>query len=113
MNSRGFNWEHLLQSPLAVIAFNLFALALYATLAYRKHLRLIVKSLGRNLLRTILTSSAIFVLVFVVTGVWSILWLLDRVTSEKSQDFKAIVTERWQLPSQMPYAYAGTLAEGA
>jgi putative ABC transport system permease protein len=113
MNSRGFHWEQLLLSPLAVIAFNLFAIALYSALTYHKHLRLIVKSLSRNLLRTILTSMAIFVLVFVVTLVWSILWLLDLVTSEKSKDFKAIVTERWQLPSQMPYAYGSSISEGA
>ncbi len=113
MNSRGFNWEHLLLNPLVVIAFNLVSLLLYVAVAYRKHLRLIVKSLGRNLRRTLLTGMAIFVLVFVITLVWSILWFLDLVTSEKSKDFKAIVTERWQLPSQMPYAYASSLAEGA
>jgi putative ABC transport system permease protein len=53
------------------------------------------------------------VLVLVVTLVWTVLWFLDLVTSEKSKNLKGIVTERWQLPSQMPYAYATTLSEGA
>ncbi len=52
------------------------------------------------------------VLVFVVTLVWSILDFLDKVTAEKSEDLKAIVTERWQIPSQMPFAYADSLATG-
>jgi putative ABC transport system permease protein len=74
---------------------------------------LILKNLRRNLLRTALTSIAIMVLVLVVTLVWTVLWFLDQVTAEKSQDFKAIVTERWQLPSQMPFSYAASLSEGA
>src|SRR5262245_1543270 len=74
---------------------------------------LILKNLRRNLLRTILTSMAIMVLVLVVTLVWTVLWFLDMVTAEKSKDFKAIVTERWQLPSQMPFSYAASLSAGA
>src|SRR5262245_34158652 len=74
--------------------------------------RMIVKSLFRNILRTTLTSLAIMVFVLVITCVWTILNVLDLVTTEKSADFKAIVTERWQIPSQMPFAYAGSLAEG-
>lgn len=75
--------------------------------------RLITKSLRRNLLRTILTSLATFVLVLVITMVWTVLYVLDAVTSEKTKDLKAIVTERWQIPSQMPFSYAATLSEGA
>ena len=32
--------------------------------------------------------------------------------SEKSSNFKAIISERWQIPSQMPFAYANRLARG-
>src|SRR5216117_3405366 len=78
-----------------------------------KFFRLILKNLRRNLLRTILTALGTMVLVFVVTLVWSILYFLDKATSEKSQNLKAIVTERWQIPSQMPFAYAATLEQGA
>ncbi|MFO0948507.1 MAG: ABC transporter permease [Planctomycetota bacterium] len=78
-----------------------------------KFVLLIVKNLRRNLLRTILTAMGTIVLVFVVTLVWSILAFLDTAIADKSQNFKAIVTERWQIPSQMPFAYAATLSEGA
>ena len=53
------------------------------------------------------------VLVAVVTVVWSILALLDLVTAEKTRDFKAIVTERWSIPSRMPFTYTGPLIDGA
>ena len=53
------------------------------------------------------------VLVLVVTMVWSVLAFLDAATAEKQQNLKAIVTERWQIPSQMPFSYATTLCEGA
>ncbi len=78
-----------------------------------KYLKLIFRNVGRNKLRSLLTAAVTIVLVFVVTMVWSILWLLDLVTSEKSQNVQLMVTERWSIPSRMPYAYATTLSEGA
>jgi len=63
-----------------------------------KFFLLIVKSLRRNLLRTTLTCLAVMVLVFVVTQIWTVLYFLDSITTEKAKDFKAIVTERWQVP---------------
>ncbi|MGL4461542.1 MAG: ABC transporter permease, partial [Planctomycetia bacterium] len=75
--------------------------------------KLIVKNLKRNPIRTILTSLGTMVLVFVVTLVWSVLFFLDQVTTEKSKNLKAIVSEKWQLPSQMPFAYAADLEQGA
>lgn len=74
---------------------------------------LILKNIRRNLVLSLLTSLGTIVLVLVVTMVWSILAFLDAATAEKSRNLKAIVTERWQIPSQMPYAYANTLTEGA
>jgi putative ABC transport system permease protein len=53
------------------------------------------------------------VLVLVITLVWSVLAFLDAITTEKTRNLKAIVTERWQIPSQMPYSYARDMAEGA
>ncbi|HKD36396.1 MAG TPA: ABC transporter permease [Pirellulales bacterium] len=76
-------------------------------------LRLILKNVRRNLLRTILMSLGTIALVCVVTLIWSILSFLDQVTAEKSNNFKAIVTERWQIPSRLPFAYASALADGA
>jgi putative ABC transport system permease protein len=81
--------------------------------AFRKYLSFVSKSLFRNLLRTSLTSLAVMVLVFVVTLVTSFLALLDFIMMEKSKDLKAIITERWQVPSQMPYSYVPTLEQGA
>ncbi|MBI3838247.1 MAG: ABC transporter permease [Planctomycetia bacterium] len=78
-----------------------------------KYILLIGKNLRRNLLRTTLTALGTMVLVLVVTLVWSVLYLLDGVMAEKGANLKAIVTERWQVPSQMPFAYARTLGEGA
>ena len=78
-----------------------------------KYAILIFKNLRRNLLRSILTSLGTMVLVFVVTLVWSILTFLQQATEEKSQNLKAIVTERWSIPSRLPFAYAATLSEGA
>jgi putative ABC transport system permease protein len=78
-----------------------------------KFFLLILKNVRRNLVLSSLTSLGTMVLVLVVTLVWSVLAFLDRATSEKKQNLKAIITERWQIPSQMPYAYAATLTDGA
>ncbi len=78
-----------------------------------KYFRLILRNLARNPLRSLLTSLVTIVLVFVVTMVWSILWLLDLVTAEKSENFTAMVAERWSVPSRMPYSYAGPIGRGA
>lgn len=78
-----------------------------------KYVILIGKNLRRNVLRTTLTALGTIVLVFVVTLIWSVLHLLDTVMTEKTRDLKAIVTERWQIPSQMPFAYADSLSHGA
>jgi putative ABC transport system permease protein len=76
-------------------------------------LKFVLKSLKRNLLRTALTGLATVFLVFVITLIWSMLLFLGRATEEKSKDFKAIVTERWNIPSQMPPSYVRPLGEGA
>jgi len=78
-----------------------------------KFLLLIVKNVRRNLLRSLLTAMGTMVLVSVVILVWSILAFLDQVTQEKTSDFKVIVTERWRLPSRMPFGYAVDLCAGA
>lgn len=78
-----------------------------------KYFVLIAKNLRRGLVRSILTALGTMALVLVVTMVWSVLSMLDKATSEKSDNFKLIVTERWQIPSRMPPAYSGTLEHGA
>ena len=74
---------------------------LLTQLVGRMGLVLIIRSLSRNPLRTCLTYLAIFVLVCVITFIWSILGFLDLVTQEKESNLKAIITEKNQIPSQM------------
>lgn len=78
-----------------------------------KYITFITRNLRRSLRRTILSSVVVMVLAFVVTLVWSILVPLDAYMTEKTSDLKIIVSDRYQVPSQMPYAYATTLEEGA
>jgi len=113
MDSILYTLDVIASTPLYLIGIMLGILLLYGIVSMRKQLIFMFKSLRRNVLRSALTSMAIMVLVLVVTLVWSILWFLDNVTAEKSKDFKAIVTERWQIPSQMPYSYEASLSEGA
>jgi putative ABC transport system permease protein len=74
---------------------------------------MIVRSLRRNLVRVSLTYIAIFALVVVVTTVWSILRYMDDLMTEKANDIKVIVTEKWSASSQLPFAYASGLSAGA
>ena len=80
---------------------------------FPKYASFVLKNLSRNKLRTMLSGMAIMVLALVVTLVWSILVPLDAFMTEKTTDFKVVVSERWKVPSQMPFAYATTLEEGA
>jgi putative ABC transport system permease protein len=89
------------------------ALVLALIWVFRKYFTFVLKSLLRNKVRTILSSVAIMVLVFVVVLVWSMLLFVDLVMTEQSKDLKAIVTERYQMPSLMPFAYASDLASAA
>jgi putative ABC transport system permease protein len=106
-----------LDSPfnVALAAATGFALLL-AVLAGRTllfYLRFVFKSLSRNPLRSALTGLATTAFVLLVTLIWSVFALLDKATAAKARDLKAIMTERWQIPSQMPFAYASSLEEGA
>jgi putative ABC transport system permease protein len=106
-----------LDSPLNVAgAAAASAVVLLAILSGRTllfYLRFVFKSLSRNPLRSLLTGLATAVFVLLVTMIWSVFSLLDRATEAKSKDLKAIMTERWQIPSQMPFGYAANLEEGA
>ncbi len=76
-------------------------------------LLLIFENIRRNKLRTGLTAMGTMILVFVVTLVWTILTFIDKQVTEKSENVKAIITEKWRIPSQMPYSYRASLIEGA
>ncbi len=87
--------------PLLVVAFGL--------VFGRRGMTMILRSLGRNLVRTSLTYLAVFVLVWVVTCVWSVLDFLDKLTQEKDANMKGIVTEKYQIPSQMKPSHLTTI----
>jgi putative ABC transport system permease protein len=53
-------------------------------------------------MRTSLSYLATLVLSIVICGVFSILGFVDAVTEEKAANLKVIVTEKNQIPSQMP-----------
>jgi len=60
------------------------------------------RGLRRSPLRTSLTYLALFVLTMVLAFIYSVLVFMDNVTKEKEANFKAIVTHRTMVPSQMP-----------
>lgn len=102
------NWTWIFAGLGALVLVTLMVL-----IYFHKYFSFVLKSLFRNKLRTILSSVAIFALVMVVTLIWSVVLFLDIVVEDKATDLKAIVTERWQVPSQMPFAYAASLEAGA
>lgn len=63
------------------------------------------RGLRRNMLRTSLTYLAIFVLTGVLCLIYSVLNMIETATSEKEANFKAIVTHKTTIPSQMPPGY--------
>ena len=102
-----------LANPINLAATIVAGTVLLAGIAYAllwpKLFLLMLKNLRRNLVRTLLICIATVVLVAMVTLIWTVLYTLDQVTREKAKDFKIIVTERWQLPSQMPPTHANYL----
>jgi putative ABC transport system permease protein len=101
-------------APLFVVLFvGEFVLNIVQFGRASRFLLIVLKSLRRNLLRTSLTYLATFVLTVVVVMVWSVLYFLDVLTQEKARDLKVIVSEKYQMNSQMPFHYATPLSEGA
>ncbi len=74
-------------------------------LVYPKLFMLGLKNLRRNLVRTLLTGTAIGVLAFMITMIWTVIYFIGLATTERSKDLKIIITERWQIPSQMPMTH--------
>jgi putative ABC transport system permease protein len=78
-----------------------------------KFLLLILKNLGRNKLRTVITALAVMVLVLVVTMIWTVIYFLDSFTRDKSGNLKAVVSDRYDMQGQMPLSYVTPLSRGA
>src|SRR5215217_6072268 len=105
--------ESLFDNPISLIAA-VISLAVCAAgaafIAFSPRLFLLgLKNLRRNLVRTLLTCMATMVLVFMVTMIWTVIYGLDMATKEKAKDLKLIITERWQVPSQLPMTHADYL----
>lgn len=105
--------QDLIENPITQITVAISVVFLIAAAFYSlsrpKMALLAAKNLRRNMLRTILTCLATMALVFMITMIWSVIYMLDAQTREKAADFKLIVTERWQIPSQMPMGHADYL----
>ncbi|HSQ54900.1 MAG TPA: FtsX-like permease family protein, partial [Gemmata sp.] len=94
---------YLLELPLkagAAAGFTIFKVAL-----------LILRGLRRAPLRTALTYLALFVLTFVLCFIYAILALVDNKLTDKEKNFRAIMTEKYTVPSQMPRGYVDKLTD--
>src|SRR5215211_6680243 len=60
------------------------------------------RGLRRSMLRTSLTYLAIFVLTLVLCLIYAVFHMNGTATTEKEANFKAIVTHKTMIPSQMP-----------
>jgi putative ABC transport system permease protein len=63
------------------------------------------RGLLRSPLRTSLTYLALFVLTLVLSLIYAVINFIGLVTTEKEANFKAIVTHKTVIPSQMPRAH--------
>lgn len=63
------------------------------------------RGLRRSPLRTSLTYLALFVLTLVLCLIYAVLHMIALATTEKEANFKAIVTHKTMVPSQMPPKY--------
>jgi putative ABC transport system permease protein len=105
--------DDLLADPVTLVCAVISAVVLVAGFVFvvlnTRLLLLAVKNLRRNFVRTALTCTATMVLVFMITMIWTVLYFMDLITREKARDLKLIISERWQLPSQMPMTHANYL----
>jgi putative ABC transport system permease protein len=106
-------FQDVLENPLTMVCVILGLVPIILGLIFLvfnpKLFLLIFKNLGRNKVRTSITMFAIALLVAMITMIGSVIYFLDRITREKAADLKIIVTERWQLPSQMNPQYGDYL----
>jgi putative ABC transport system permease protein len=76
-----------------------------------KLLLIMFRGLRRSPLRTSLTYLAVFVLTAVLVMLYTILTFIGNATAEKEANFKAIVTHKTLIPSQMPRGYYDTFRQ--
>lgn len=71
---------------------------------------LVMKSLGRNKVRSFLTALGVIVLVAVFTVVSNVTSTLKAKVSEQKEQTRLIVSERWTAPSRVPVRYIPEIA---
>ncbi len=77
----------------------------------RRGVVLVMRSLTRALMRTSLTYLAVFVLVFMLCCIWSVLSFLDFITKQQEGNLRGIITEKYQIPSQMKPSHLGRIKD--
>lgn len=70
-----------------------------------KFLKLVVKNLQRNKVRTVLTTLAIVALVAIFSMIASVFTFLDRSLRAKAADVPIVLTERYRIPSRFDRAF--------
>ncbi|MSR52277.1 MAG: ABC transporter permease [Gemmataceae bacterium] len=93
----------LILGPIPLMVF------ITAFLLGRRGVVLGMRNIIRALLRTSLTYLAVFVLVFVLCCIWSILSFIGAITKQNDSNLKGIVTEKHQIPSQMKPSHLSTV----
>ncbi len=66
---------------------------------------LVLKNLGRNKIRTALTSLAVTVLVIIYAVASNVIESVRKSVNSSAGQTKLFVTERWAIPSQVPIRY--------
>jgi putative ABC transport system permease protein len=66
---------------------------------------LVLKNLGRNKVRTSLTSLAVVVLTVICVFVTAVIFKIHESVRQDASQTKLIVTERWAIPSRIPVRY--------
>jgi putative ABC transport system permease protein len=76
---------------------------------YSKLAGLVFRSLRRNLLRTALTYTALFVLTFMLTMIYATLTTIQSLMTEKEGAQLALMTEKFGIPSTLKPGYVSQL----
>ena len=75
-----------------------------------KFIELVLKNLGRNRVRTILTALAVLVLTTIYSVVDSTTAFIGQLVSNAA-DTRLVIREKWIVPSQMPNRYARMIGD--
>src|SRR5262245_34846127 len=99
-------WDNPINLTCTLISVVAVGVGLVWVALHGKLFLLSLKNLRRNKLRTILTGTAIIIMVLMATLIWTLVAFLDRLTADKSKNFKLLVTEKWQAFGLMPMTHA-------